>query len=644
MVLSCHNISKSYGTDEIIKDISFFINRGEKAAVIGSNGAGKSTLLKIITGEISKDSGEVITEKGAVMGYLAQYHGRDEEGTILDIVLSARTDLLLEEEQIRSMEEKMREVSGNELEQLMERYHAVCHHFDRAGGYTFRSESAGILKGLGFEEADFTKTMQMLSGGQKTRVSLARLLVLQPDILLLDEPINHLDLSSIQWLEGFLQNYRGAVLIVAHDRYFLDRVVTKVIDISFHRAKVYKGNYTQYVSQRELERLTLMNSYEKQQKEIAHQQEVIDKLKSFNREKSVRRAESRQKMLDKLERMEAPMEEHNRMKLTLEPEITSGRDVLEVENLSKQYDGRTLFSHISFEIHRGERIAILGDNGTGKTTILKIINGLVNADEGTIKRGANVTIGYYDQEQQNLSGEKTLFEEMQDAYPNLDNTRVRNVLAAFMFNGDDVYKRIDALSGGERGRIALAKLMLSGANFLILDEPTNHLDMESKEILEQAIRQYTGTVLYVSHDRYFVNKTADRILELTTAGLSLYYGNYDYYVEKKQQMKQQEDFAGRQSREPEGNKKLDWEQQKQLQAKKRKLFNELNKTEQEIEAAEAESALISEEFLKEEVATNSARLNELSARQRELETTLEKLYQKWEELSESPLLAEDVDR
>ena len=641
MVLSCHNISKSYGTDEILKDISFLINRGEKAAIIGSNGAGKSTLLKIITGEISRDSGEVITEKGAVMGYLAQYQGQDEEGSILEIVLSARKDLLLLEEQIRSMEEEMRRTAGDELEKLLERYHTASHQFERNGGHTFRSEAAGILKGLGFGEEEFGKTMQMLSGGQKTRVSLAKLLALQPDILLLDEPINHLDLSSIQWLEGFLQNYRGAVILVAHDRYFLDRIVTKVIDISFHRAKVYKGNYSEYVSQKELEQLTLQNSYEKQQKEIAHQQEVIDKLKSFNREKSVRRAESRQKTLDKMERLEAPKTENNQMKLTLEPEIASGKDVLEVENLSKSYDGQVLFSGISFDIHRGERIAILGDNGTGKTTILKIINGLVDADAGTIRKGANVTIGYYDQEQQNLSGEKTLFEEMQDAYPNLNNTRVRNVLAAFMFTGDDVYKRIDALSGGERGRISLAKLMLSGSNFLILDEPTNHLDMESKEILERAIRQYTGTVLYVSHDRYFVNKTADKILELTTEGLTLYYGNYDYYIEKKQQLSQKPTDAPGETAVKTDSQKLDWEQQKQLQAEKRKVLNRLAKTEEQITETEEEIAGISEEFLKEEVATNSARLNELTARQNELTAFLEELYQTWEELSESPLLADE---
>ena len=469
MVLSCHKISKAYGTDEIIKDVSFQIEQGEKAAIIGNNGAGKSTLLKIITGEITPDDGEVVTAKDTVMGYLAQYQGQDEEGTMLDIVLSAREDLIKEEASIREMEARMEQIPQGELDAFMERYHSQIRHFDQAGGYTFRSEAAGILKGLGFSESDFSKTMDMLSGGQKTRVSLAKLLVLQPDILLLDEPINHLDLSSIQWLEDFLQGYRGAVLIVAHDRYFLDRIVTKVIDISFHRAKVYRGNYTEYAAQRELERITLQNSYEKQQREIAHQQEVIDKLKSYNREKSVRRAESRQKMLDKMERLEAPQEENSRMQLELEPDVISGKDVLEVSDLAKSYDGQKLFEHLSFQIQRGDRIALLGDNGTGKTTILKIINGVVEADAGSIRLGANVSIGYYDQEQQNLSGEKTLFEEMQDAYPGLNNTRIRNILAAFMFTGDDVFKRIDALSGGERGRISLAKLMLSGANFLILD-------------------------------------------------------------------------------------------------------------------------------------------------------------------------------
>ena len=443
----------------------------------------------------------------------------------------------------------------------MERYHSQIRHFDQAGGYTFRSEAAGILKGLGFSESDFSKTMDMLSGGQKTRVSLAKLLVLQPDILLLDEP-------STIWTfphpvaGGFPSGISGAVLIVAHDRYFLDRIVTKVIDISFHRAKVYRGNYTEYAAQRELERITLQNSYEKQQREIAHQQEVIDKLKSYNREKSVRRAESRQKMLDKMERLEAPQEENSRMQLELEPDVISGKDVLEVSDLAKSYDGRKLFEHLSFQIQRGDRIALLGDNGTGKTTILKIINGVVEADAGSIRLGANVSIGYYDQEQQNLSGEKTLFEEMQDAYPGLNNTRIRNILAAFMFTGDDVFKRIDALSGGERGRISLAKLMLSGANFLILDEPTNHLDMESKDILEQALNRYTGTILYVSHDRYFVNRTASRILELSGGKLELFYGNYDYYMEKKRQAKETAVGETGEEKNGQGDGRMDWEAQK----------------------------------------------------------------------------------
>ncbi len=638
MVLSCQNISKAYGTDEILTDVSFMIEAGEKAAIIGSNGAGKSTLLKIITREITPDAGDVYMAKDTVLGYLAQYQGKDEEGSILDIVLSARRDLLLEEQEIRSMEDQMKSVSPDQLEGLMERYHATCHHFEQNGGYTFRSEAAGVLKGLGFSETDFSKTMDMLSGGQKTRVSLGKLLCLQPDVLLLDEPINHLDLNSIQWLEGFLQNYKGAVIIVAHDRYFLDRIVTKVIEISHHKAKSYAGNYTAYVNQKEVEQVTLRNAYEKQQKEIAHQQEVITKLKSYNREKSVKRAESRQKVLDRMERIDAPLAEEQGMQLTLEPSVISGKDVLQVEHLAKSFDGISLFSDLSFSVQRGERIAILGDNGTGKTTILKIINGLLAPDQGTVTLGTNVTVGYYDQEQQNLSGEKTLFEEMQDAYPNLNDTKIRNVLAAFRFTGEDVYKRIDALSGGERGRISLAKLMLSGSNFLILDEPTNHLDMESKEILEGAIRQYTGTLLYVSHDRYFVNKTADKILELSGHGLQLYYGNYDYYMEKKQQVK--DNAPAESSKDVSGVSvnKMDWESQKNLQAQKRKAANELAKAEEEIQKAEEEIAEIEQEFLKEEVATNSARLNELSARQNELSRQLEDLYLLWETLSESPLL------
>lgn len=638
MILSCQNLGKSFGEEVIVRNVSFQVNENEKIAMIGSNGAGKSTILKMIAHKLEVDEGSVVFGKDVTVGYLAQYQGEEQEGTIYDIVLSAKSEVIALEERIRQMEEDMRSVSGEALEQLLETYHRLNHQFELMNGYAYKSEVIGVLKGLGFEEADFIKTMDMLSGGQKTRVSLGRLLVSNPDLLLLDEPINHLDLNSIQWLENFLLNYKGAVLIVAHDRFFLDKIVSRVVEITRHEAITYKGNYTEYARQKDEITKTKLREYENQQKEIAHQKEVIDKLKSFNREKSIKRAESREKTLEKIEVMERPVEDNTRMQLDLEPDIQSGNDVLIINQLSKTYDAHPLFEDLSFEIKRGDRVAILGDNGTGKTTILKIINGLVPADGGQVRLGANVTIGYYDQEQQVLDDSKTLFEEMQDAYPTLNNTKIRNVLAAFLFSGEDVFKRIGDLSGGERGRVSLAKLMLSGANFLILDEPTNHLDMESREILESALNQYTGTILYVSHDRYFVNKTAGRILELRQEAFHQYLGNYDYFMEKKQEeiAKQQNTVVETTTQHTvaESETKNDWEEQKRLQAAKRKRENEAARMEQRIEELEQLISEIDAEFYKEEVATNSAKLNELSTKQTAYQEELDELYVKWETILE----------
>ena len=533
MILACQNISKSFGTDTIIQNVSFHVEDNEKTAIVGINGAGKSTLLKIIVGELAPDSGEVTVAKGKTIGYLAQYQDKDSNETIYNEVLHACDALIEKEEKLRKMEEDMQHVSADELEKYMEQYNRFSHAFELEGGLTFRSEINGVLKGLGFSENDFGKKMSELSGGQKTRVALGRLLVTKPDIIMLDEPTNHLDMASIAWLENYLLNYKGAVIIVAHDRYFLDRIVTKVVEISSHTATVFPGNYTAYARQKEIQRESLLRQYYNQQREIKHQEEVISKLKSFNREKSIKRAESREKALDKIERIEKPIDEKTDMHITLEPEITSGNDVLSVKGLSKSYEHK-LFSNIDFQIKRGEKVALIGNHGPGKTTILKIINGIVDADAGEIKLGSNVEIGYYDQEHQNLDPDKTLFDEIADAYPNLKATKIRNVLAAFLFTDDDVFKRIRDISGGERGRVSLAKLMLSNANFLILDEPTNHLDIMSKEILESAINSYTGTVLYVSHDRYFINKTASRILDLKNETILNYIGNYDYYLEKKE--------------------------------------------------------------------------------------------------------------
>ena len=645
MILSCQNISKSFGTDEILKNVSFHIEANEKAAIVGINGAGKSTLLKIIMQKEMPDTGEVILAKDATIGYLAQYQDVSGHRTIYEEVLDAKQNIIEMEERLRGMETQMNTLTGQELETLLDGYHRLSHEFELLGGYTYRSEVTGILKGLGFSESEFDRQMSELSGGQKTRVSLGKLLVTKPDVLLLDEPTNHLDMESIRWLEGFLMNYKGAVVIVSHDRYFLDRVVTKVVEIFQHQGFVYQGNYTEFAKKKAKIREDLLKQYYNQQREIKHQEEVIAKLKSFNREKSIKRAESREKMLDKIERLEKPTDENTDIHIVLEPDVTSGNDVLTVEHLRKAFGTHTLFDDLSFEIKRGERVALIGNNGTGKTTILKIINELLLADSGAIVLGSNVHIGYYDQEHQLLHMEKTILEEIADDYPQLNHTKIRNVLAAFLFTNDDVFKRIADLSGGERGRVSLAKLMLSDANFLILDEPTNHLDITSKEILESALNQYTGTVFFVSHDRYFINQTATRILDLTGGTIVNYIGNYDYYLEKHDELtriyveaepKAQAAQMTEQTVAQDGSgtdKKADWQAQKAEQARIRKLENTLKKAEERIAELEDLIAGIDEECADPANATNSAKLGELTGRQNEYRSELEKCYEEWEQVS-----------
>ncbi|MDC7278318.1 ABC-F family ATP-binding cassette domain-containing protein [Butyrivibrio fibrisolvens] len=637
MLLNVSHIYKSFGEDSIIKDATFTVDEGSKVAIVGNNGTGKSTLLKIIIGELPADDGEVTLKKDATMGYLAQYQEDSFGSNILDTVLGAREDLLSMEKRLAEMEQQMSDISHDEMESFMEGYHKLQHQFDLKGGYTFRSEAVGILKGLGFEGDDLSKSMNELSGGQKTRVSLGRLLASSPDLLLLDEPINHLDLNSIMWLEGYLASYKGAVVIVAHDRYFLDKMADHVVDLSYGRTSVYTGNYSSFVAQKELAQISYENAYEKQQKEIEHQKAVIEKLQSYNREKSIKRAESRKKLLDKMDVMDAPDKDLPKMRLTLEIEKESGKDVLDFSHVTKSYDDKNIFTDLSFDIHKGDRIAILGDNGTGKTTILKCINGLTDFESGEIRFGANVTVGYYDQEQQGLTESNTIFSELHDAYPFLTETKVRNTLAAFMFTEDDVFKRISDLSGGERGRVSLAKLMLSKSNLLILDEPTNHLDMDSKQMLEEALNEYDGTLLYVSHDRYFVNKTANTILELSNGGLTKYLGNYDDYIAKKEQLYGNTSTSNLSqssgSNQEETAAKLDFKEQKRIEAEKRKLQNRISKIEEEIEQLEAEKTAIDEEFVKPENMTNSAKLNELTAKQNEINVKLDNLYQQWEEIS-----------
>jgi len=638
MILSVNNLSKSFGVDEIIKEASFHIEDNEKAAIVGINGAGKSTLLKMITGELTPDSGEVTIAKNTKVGYLAQVQDRNDNCTIYEDVLLARTDLLEMEKTLRQMEEEMTVYTGQDLENHLIKYHKLMDEFDHLGGNTFRSEVIGVLKGLGFDEDEFNKKVSELSGGQRTRVFLGRLLVMKPDLLMLDEPTNHLDINSISWLENYLLNYKGAVLIVSHDRYFMDRVVSHVIEVFQHKVFSYNGNYSEYAIKKKAVRDNMMKAYLNQQREIEHQEAVIEKLRSFNREKSIKRAESREKLLDKIDRLEMPTEENTDIRLKLEPSIVSGNDVMKIEGLAKSFGDNHLFDNVSFNIKRGERVALIGENGTGKTTILKIINGVLTADDGKVDLGTNVEIGYYDQEHQVLHMEKTIFEEISDDHPDMNNTRIRNTLAAFLFTEEDVFKRIGDLSGGERGRVSLAKLMLSKANFLILDEPTNHLDITSKEILENALTSYTGTVFFVSHDRYFVNKTATRILDLTKHQIVNYIGNYDYYLEKRdiqmnliqEKTVATENFILSASKE---ESKIDYKLQKEEKAKQKKLENQIKKVEDEIDKLETEKALLEEELNDPAYAANSAKLNEISNAINEIDEKLTDLYSEWEDLN-----------
>ena len=641
MILACQKIEKAFGGKSVLNNVNFLINEGEKAAVIGINGAGKTTLFKIITGEYEADNGEVIFQKGSTYGYLSQVIDVSSHRSIYEEMLDAKKEIIEMEKKIRQLEKDISTLSGEALESAMESYSRLTDRFEKANGYAWKSEITGVLKGLGFDESQFATPIHTLSGGQKTRVALSRILLMHPDLILLDEPTNHLDMESIRWLETFLSNYRGAVLIVSHDRYFLDKVVDKVIEIERGTSQVFNGNYSAYAEKKKAQRDAQMKLYMNQQQEIHHQEEVIAKLKSFNREKSIKRAESREKMLDKMDVLEKPTEVRSDMRIRLEPRITSGNDVLTVEHLSKAFPGQTLFQDLNFEIKRGERVAIIGNNGTGKTTILKILNEVIRPDAGSFTLGSRVQIGYYDQEHQVLHMEKTIFQEISDAYPYLTNTEIRNVLAAFLFTNDDVFQPIHTLSGGERGRISLAKLMLSEANFLILDEPTNHLDIVSKEILENALKDYTGTVLYVSHDRYFINQTATRILELTGQTLVNYIGNYDYYLEKKEELTRiyapaADAAAPEETAAPSeaSSTKLDWKAQKEEQARLRKKENELKKTEKRIEELETRDSEIDEEMSKPEVATNVAECVKLSKEKAEIAAELEELYEKWEELAE----------
>ena len=633
MILSCNNISKSFGTDVIIKSCSFNIEDHEKAAIVGINGAGKSTLLKIITGIEPADTGLVTLAKDKTLGYLSQQQNLNSDNAIYDELLSVKQYILDMEAQLRSIENQMKSADDTALETLMKKYSDLNHEFELNNGYAYKSEITGVLKGLGFAEEDFTLNVNTLSGGQKTRVALGRLLLSKPDIILLDEPTNHLDMESISWLENYLLNYSGAVLIVAHDRYFLDKIVSKIIELDNGNATVFSGNYTDYASKKAILRNMQLKEYLNQQREIKHQEEVITKLKQFNREKSIKRAESREKMLNKMEFVDKPEILNDKMDIKLEPNVISGNDVLTVDNLTKGFDGTVLFDNICFQIKRGERVALIGSNGTGKTTILKLINGIIPADSGSIYLGAKVNIGYYDQEHHVLDPDKTIFDEIRDAYPDLNNTQIRNTLAAFLFTNEDVFKYIKDLSGGERGRVSLAKLMLSNANFLILDEPTNHLDITSKEILENALNSYTGTVLFVSHDRYFINSTATRIIELANKTVVNYIGNYDYYLEKKDILGAKPITNNTSKSSSSAISKLNWQEEKVKQAQQKKIKNEIKRTEERMALIEAEIEELDNMYADPAISSDTAKLMEIHTRKEALSKELDELYDKWGELT-----------
>ncbi len=638
MILSCNNISKSFGTDVIIKSCSFNIEDHEKAAIVGINGAGKSTLLKIITGIEPADTGLVTLAKDKTLGYLAQQQNLGSDNTIYDELLSAKQYILDMEKELRSIEKRMNTADGDELENLMKKYSDLNHRFEMENGYAYKSEITGVLKGLGFSEEDFTLNVNTLSGGQKTRVALGRLLLAKPDIILLDEPTNHLDMESIRWLENYLLNYNGAVLIVAHDRYFLDKIVSKIIELDNGVATVFSGNYTDYAAKKAILRNMKLKEYLNQQREIKHQEDVITKLKQFNREKSIKRAESREKMLDKIEIVDKPQELNDKMNIKLEPNVVSGNDVLTISGLSKSFDDVTLFDNIDIEIKRGERVALIGNNGTGKTTILKLINGIIEPDSGSIYLGAKVNIGYYDQEHHVLDPDKTIFDEIRDAYPDLNNTQIRNTLAAFLFTNEDVFKYIRDLSGGEKGRVSLAKLMLSNANFLILDEPTNHLDIVSKEILENALNNYTGTVLFVSHDRYFINAAATRIIELSNKTVVNYIGNYDYYLEKRDILSAKPintvSSADIEHAKKAADSKASWQEEKVKQAQLKKIKNELKRTEERIANIEERIDKLDNMYADPAISSDTAKLMEIHTEKEELSKELDKLYDRWGELTD----------
>lgn len=626
MALSCNGIKKAFGEKSVLEDINFIIEDREKAAIVGVNGAGKSTLFKILVGEEAPDAGTIAMPKETKIGYFSQNIEISSDKTIYDELLTVFDDIIKLENEMRSIEKEMKELHGEALDAAMNRYAALNRRFEENSGYEYKSRIRGVIKGLGFSESEHDKPINELSGGQKTRVALGRLLLCMPDIMLLDEPTNHLDIQAVNWLEDFLKSYNKSVVVISHDRYFINKTASKIIEIENGKSSVYNGNYDFYSEKKKIDREIKMKHYISEQQEINRQKEIIRKLRSFNREKSIKRAESREKLLEKMPLTDRPDNLPENIKFTIVPSFESGNDVLSVKELEKSFDGNKLFENLSFELKRGEKAALIGPNGVGKTTLFRLIMGSLSPDKGSTSIGANVNVGYYDQEHQNIDESKTIFAEISDAFPKLTVTKIRNALAAFVFTGDDVFKQISSLSGGEKGRVSLAKIMLSNANFLLLDEPTNHLDLMSKEILEAAIRNYTGTCLYISHDRYFINNTAQKVIELNKNGADIYLGNYDFYIEHRIEREQVREEKAIES------SKLDWKRTKEQQAEERKLKNRIKKTEERIEELEQELKQLDELLEKENVYTNAAAAQEVYENKTAVNNELLQLYELWDSL------------
>lgn len=633
IVLSCKNIHKSYGIDIILKDITFNVNEGDKIGLIGANGAGKSTLFKILTGMLSPDSGDLFIDKNQKLGYLSQHLSLESNNTIYDETLTVFSDLINLENRMSELEVKMNEpYDPNKPEyhdKLIKDYTLTTELFTNRGGYTYKGEISRVLKGLGFIEADYTKNISILSGGQKTRVALCKLLLTKPDILLLDEPTNHLDLEAIEWLEDYLKSYKGTIIIISHDRFFLDAITNNTLELLNGKVNLYNGNYTKFVELKEKNYEVQMKAYKLQQSEIKHQEEIIERYKSFNREKSIKAAESREKQLAKIERIDAPEKEGKASKIKFETSIKSGNDVLHAENLSKTFGDKRLFNNVNFDMKREDKTALIGENGRGKTTLFKMILKVLNSDSGILYLGKNVFPGYYDQEQTNLNDEKSIIDEVWDDFPDMTTTELRNALAAFLFTGDDVFKKIASLSGGEKCRVNLLKLMLSKNNLLLLDEPTNHLDIMSREALEDALLNYDGTLLVISHDRYFLNKVINKIYELKEEGITEYLGNYSYFIEKKknpQRFELLEENAGKSKTQIQEEKKKKREQEKLIKEHAQRIKT----IEADIAASETLLSELQSQLCLEEVYSNPQRSSEINKQISQIENEIEKLYADWE--------------